>query len=415
LHDNAAPNNDFVFNENVLAQALINIYGKRYDPLKEIDKGLFRETARIINKAADEGFAKAHFSPEGKFQNQIRYNNAVFSAFKVHRQQNDMAAQLLDKNGKLKPFSQWVKDVQPISEHYNKVWLRTEYNTAVTRAQRAVEWERFEAESDVFQNLEWVRTTSLNPGADHSIYWGTVLPIGDKFWSEHRPGDRWNCKCSLRQTEGEIKQPPKGTQAGSQPQAGLENNPADGKIFSDNNAYQKNAHSGAEEAVKRCLKDNKIADDASKQDKIATLTAVRAIKKTIPEHTGISFESKKFITGKMTLLRRSFGDVYVHAIEIEDIRDWLKNFDDSKMKKWRYRGWAKNRPYPNGHPKYNRANPGAPKHDSDTDYFLYYTVKINKVDYWVNVKMHKTFKEVLYTIEKNKPAGIIRGKPQIKK
>ena len=33
----------------------------------------------------------------------------------------------------------------------------------------------------------------------------------------------------------------------------------------------------------------------------------------------------------------------------------------------------------------------------------------HKRDYWVNVKMHKHFGEVVYTIEKEKPTDIIPG------
>ena len=49
------------------------------------------------------------------------------------------------------------------------------------------------------------------------------------------------------------------------------------------------------------------------------------------------------------------------------------------------------------------------KHDNDTYFFLYYTIKVDKRDYWVNVKMHKDLGEVIYTIEKEKPKDLIRG------
>ena len=49
------------------------------------------------------------------------------------------------------------------------------------------------------------------------------------------------------------------------------------------------------------------------------------------------------------------------------------------------------------------------KHDNDTYYFLYYTIKIDKRDYWVNVKMHKEYGELVYTIEKARPEDLIKG------
>lgn len=215
---------------------------------------MFRETWRAFNQAAERGFTKAHFNPTGAFANEIRYNNAVFSAFRVHRQQNDMAARLLDENGNLKPFGKWAKEVQPIADHYNKTWLKTEYDTAINRAHRAAEWKQFEAEADVLPNIEWLPSTSINPSEDHRVFWGTIKPINDVFWSHHKPGDRWNCKCGLQQTD---ETPTIGTYKPSKkdiPAPGLENNPAeDGKLFSDKHPYKTETYPGAEKAVEKYL------------------------------------------------------------------------------------------------------------------------------------------------------------------
>ena len=63
-----------------------------------------------MDKAAKEGFSKSKaITPDEDFRNAILRNNAVFSAFKVHRMQNDMARLLLDSNGILKPFDKWVQ------------------------------------------------------------------------------------------------------------------------------------------------------------------------------------------------------------------------------------------------------------------------------------------------------------------
>lgn len=61
------------------------------------------------------------------------------------------------------------------------------------------------------------------------------------------------------------------------------------------------------------------------------------------------------------------------------------------------------------HPKYDPSNPDKLKHESDTEYFNYYTIKIENREYWANVKVHKHYGEVLYTIEKEKPKDLIKG------
>ena len=112
-----------------------------------------------------------------------------------------MAARLLDSNGNLKPFEQWKAEVLPIASHQCGPWLETEYNTAVLRARQTAQWQQFLDEKDVLPNLKWLPSTSPNPGADHRLYWNTILPIGHPFWDQHCPGDRWNCKCSLTSTD----------------------------------------------------------------------------------------------------------------------------------------------------------------------------------------------------------------------
>lgn len=229
----------FNFDEEVLLQALRNIYQKQGKEPTYIEENLFREFCRGLDMAVTEGYAPVN--PDEEFFQALLHSNEVFAAFKTHRAQCDMAAQLLDSNGNLKPFEQWKNDVQSIASHQCRSWLETEYNTAVLRAHQAADWQQFLQEADVLPNLKWMPSTSPNPGADHMPFWGTILPINDPFWDQHRPGDRWNCKCSLTSTDEPttpvpsvaVSQQPKNT-----PQRGLENNPGkDAAVFSDKHPY----------------------------------------------------------------------------------------------------------------------------------------------------------------------------------
>ena len=59
---------------------------------------------------------------------------------------------------------------------------------------------------------------------------GLVLPVDDPFWDLHHPGDRWNCKYSLEQTDEPVTMPD--DLEPTPPQRGLENNPGkDGHTF----------------------------------------------------------------------------------------------------------------------------------------------------------------------------------------
>ena len=139
----------------------------------------------------------------------------------------------------------WKAEVLPIASHQCGAWLETEYNTAVLRARQTAQWQQFFDEKDVLPNLKWLPSTYPNPGADHRLYWNTILPIDHPFWDQHRPGDRWNCKCSLTSTDepstpvpGDSAPVPGDLSSGNTPHPGLTGNPAKTRaIFSQDHPY----------------------------------------------------------------------------------------------------------------------------------------------------------------------------------
>ena len=172
--------------------------------------------------------------------------------------QNDIAAKLFDENGQLKKFEQWVKDIKGMTNHYVGPWLRTEYNTAILRAHQAADWKHFVDEQDVFPNVRWMPTTSPQQDPLHQQYWEKklTLPVNHPFWEKHHPGDRWNCKCSLQQTDEPVNDEVIKDFYPVPQQAGLENNPGeDGKIFSNSHPYVAKAYAGAKGAVEGILEE----------------------------------------------------------------------------------------------------------------------------------------------------------------
>lgn len=250
--------------DEVIERALHNIYRRNFNPKTDIEPAFFHAFVSTLNTAADKGIRQAQ-KPEDDFLNALRHNTAVFAAFKTHRLQNDVARQLMDSNGNLKPFERWKNDVQDITSHQCKAWLRTEYDTAVLRARQAANWQQFQREKDVLPNLEWMPSTSPNPGADHMPFWGTILPVDHPFWEQHRPGDRWNCKCDLRSTDKSATNVPHDSTAAHDPQPGLDNNPGStAQIFAKSHPYIANAYPGAREAVEKAVRKEERKEEKKK-------------------------------------------------------------------------------------------------------------------------------------------------------
>ena len=237
---------DVSIDADIIAAMLSRIYRGKYgnDGTKALDLRLFEATHETFNRATASGIADAVNrgvpAPSASFLELLDRNNAIFSAFRSNKFQKDVASMLLDSKGHTKSFADFKRDVAPIVGKYNGSWLRTEYATAVQRSRLATKWQQFVDEQDVFPNLEWVQSTALHPGEDHRIFWYTVRPVNDPFWSHHRPGDRWNCQCDLRQTDlppTDIPTVPINDTKNS-PAPGLDNNPGtDGVIFNDRHPY----------------------------------------------------------------------------------------------------------------------------------------------------------------------------------
>ena len=303
------------FSPEALAKGLKEIYDG-LDVKNVIERFIFEETLRLFNEATAKGLADAadRSAVTDGFMEQLRTNNAVFSAFRTHRMQNDIARQLIDENGKLKPFDKWMRDIQGMTRHYVRNWLQTEYSTAIIRAHQAADWKNFEQEADILPNLQWMPTTSPNQDPLHRQYWEKklTLPVGHPFWDEHRPGDRWNCKCSLKQTDEPTNDEMVKDLYPVPKQPGLDNNPGkDGKIFSDSHPYITQAYPGAKEAVqKRVRSSEEILDirkrwHTRKQFNTNMREIATALKMNIPQKQ-MTFEeadgmkgNPKYLTGRM--------------------------------------------------------------------------------------------------------------------
>lgn len=195
----------------LLQEALNEVYDNAKNERKQpvVSKPLFSITSLAIENGVSEEFAE--FGKTNKeFINEFRKNNAVFSAFKNHRQTEGIVNLLTDEKGELISFRKFRKLALGISKNYNDVWLQTEYNTAVKAARSAVNYIKMLEAKDTYPNLEYIRTTSSHPRELHLDWVGTILPIEHPWWQTHMPPSDWNCSCSVKQTDKDITEVPEG-------------------------------------------------------------------------------------------------------------------------------------------------------------------------------------------------------------
>lgn len=246
----------FVFDQLLLNAALERIYKGEINPQTEVEENLFEAFRRVLDEAVDQAFPGITASdPDFDFYEELRTNNEVFAAFKTHKMQNEIAAELLDGDGVLKSFSQWKKDVESIVDHHTEHYLRVEYDTAVIRAHHAADWRQFERERKILPRLKWIPSTSVTPRESHRVFWNRIFEMDDPILNVHRPGDEWGCKCGLTATDEPATDNSGVAGKGSEHSPGLGGNPGvTAKIFSDDHPYIADADRGAAKAVKKHLK-----------------------------------------------------------------------------------------------------------------------------------------------------------------
>lgn len=322
----------------------------------------------------------------------------MFAAHKTHRQQNDLHALLVDESGHLKSWEQFSKDAQPIVGDYNRRWLRTEYDTCVIRARMAARFLEFQRDADLYPNLKWLESTSVEKREIHKALYGLILPINHPFWLKEFPGDLWECKCGITNTDEEPNGDDYGIGSYRFPALppGLDGNPAvTGKIYSDSNNYQANGYPGADKAAVAFLHKYLLHYADAELKKWV---------KTLPEHNGLLVKSEALASGNMRILRKVASTVKEHNGNFDKLM-YLPGME-SDLDNWKYIGWKKVERYPEGHKL-----AGKLKHNN-AEYFTYYRVNVNGKKMYAQVKMHRVFKtEVLYCITEKLGKGVKKGLP----
>ena len=240
--------------EKIRQKILKRFFQKKFNPRTEIDPDLFAHTYDNLSQGLDSVFGKpAWGTPDRDFLEYARKNVAIFSGFKTLEQQKQIQNLLFDKDGNMKSFDQFRRDTLKVMKQYNQNYLRTEYDTLVRRARFASEWKKFEANKDLYPNLEWLPSISIEKRVSHKEFYRRIWAIDDPFWKTNFPGNEWGCQCSVRATDKPVT--PNNPTGGGKPSPGLEENPGKtGEMFTKEHPYIKNATKQDKKTVDEMMK-----------------------------------------------------------------------------------------------------------------------------------------------------------------
>lgn len=238
--------------DKIRDRVLNRLRSKGFDVEKDIDPDLFAHTFDHLYSGVEKSIGKVEFAtPDYDFLEQMKWNIKVFSAFKTHRQQNELYGKMFDDEGKVKPFDRFRKDSETVLNNYNVNWLRTEHDTCITRARFAADFHRYQSQTDLYPNLQWLPSVAVEKREAHRLFYNRIWPATDSFWQTNYPGCLWNCQCGITNTDKPATDGnPKHAPEHDLPQPGLDYNPGmKGEVFTESHPYIKDAGEDAKEAV----------------------------------------------------------------------------------------------------------------------------------------------------------------------
>ena len=128
----------------------------------------------------------------------LKESNYVFSGIKTFHELNEAFPSLLDSEGNLIPFNQFLNSVQTINKSYNGQYLKVEYEFAKSSAYMAARWKEFEKDGEDYY-LQYRTAGDARVRRTHQKLHGITLPTASKFWDKYFPPNGWNCRCTVVQ------------------------------------------------------------------------------------------------------------------------------------------------------------------------------------------------------------------------
>lgn len=160
-------------------------------------KDFHLETNRLLTKAVDDGIKLSGIKTKmpAATIGLLQKNVFVFSGMKTYHQLKEASLMLLNDEGNIKPFRDFLQDILQIYEQYNVRYLEAEYQFAVSSGNMAARWANYEKDMDKY-DLQYRTANDDRVRADHQSLHNITLPGDDPFWDSYMPPNDWGCRCT---------------------------------------------------------------------------------------------------------------------------------------------------------------------------------------------------------------------------
>lgn len=159
-----------------------------------LPEDLYLQIAEYLKNALYQGFGSDNFA-ENELLGDLRDNVYLFSAAKTYQFTRECADLLVNKEGEIKPFSQFYAEGQSVYDQYNKDWAQAEYVTTIGQSQMAKQWESIQANKEILPMLTF--STDGAPCEECAPFEGLTAHVDDPVWDICTPLLHFRCECIL--------------------------------------------------------------------------------------------------------------------------------------------------------------------------------------------------------------------------
>ena len=176
----------------------------------DLDKDLIEQIYNDVSQPVKEEFGQRwvdydYKEPKSLIQ-KFKKNLWQFSSAKTLTELEYINSLILDKNGRIKPEHQFMRDVKKANILFNRNYLQAEYQTAKRGAQMAHLWNKFLEQKEYYPNLVYRTVGDSRVRPEHAALNGVVKPIDDPFWKTYYPPNGWRCRCTVMNTAEKVSE-----------------------------------------------------------------------------------------------------------------------------------------------------------------------------------------------------------------
>lgn len=99
---------------------------------------------------------------------------------------------------KAKTFEEFSREAAKVCNKFNKVWQKTEYDTANLTAESAANYQRLIKKANRFPYWQYVTAGDDRVREEHRKLNGVILEVKDPRWDKIYPPNGWKCRCRVK-------------------------------------------------------------------------------------------------------------------------------------------------------------------------------------------------------------------------